>query len=236
MRGPLPQVQQGRVLSDWVTESLREAILNGYFAPGEKIDQDLVAEELKVSRTPVREALKSLEFEGFVEVRPHYGAFIAVVSPRGVREVYEVRSLLESEVVRQVTLLIPDGVLDELWSSLAESQAGLDAGNTTKNFENDINFHQTLIDLVDNRLIKELLDGLANRVSMVRRLAQLKPGVHLPESLGEHRVIIEAMQERDAEKAAKLMHDHLHTSSLRIRELARAMEAGPGRTAATPDV
>ena len=72
MRVPLPLVKEGRVLADWVTASLREAILHGYYEPGEKLDQDRIAEELEVSRTPVREAMRRLESEGFVEVRPHH--------------------------------------------------------------------------------------------------------------------------------------------------------------------
>jgi len=227
MRTPLPRVRQGRVLADWVATSLREAIFLGFFEPGEKIDQDLVAEELEVSRTPVREALKRLEFEGFVEVRPHYGAFIPVVTPRDVREGFEVRALLESEVVRQVTPLISEAVLEELDRSQAESLAELDVGNTTKHFETDIHFHQTLLDLVANHLIKEILDGLTNRISMVRRLAQSRPGVHLPESLDEHRGIIQAIRRRDSDKAAELMVLHLQTSSLRIQELARELEDSP---------
>jgi DNA-binding GntR family transcriptional regulator len=223
MRGPLPRVQQGRVLADWVATSLREAILAGFFEPGEKIDQDRIAEELDVSRTPVREALKTLEYEGFIEIRPHYGAFIPVVTPQDVRDVYEVRALLESEVVRQVTPVIPDAVLDELDRSQAESQAELDAGNVSKHFESDVHFHQTLLDHVENGLIREILDGLTNRISMVRRLAQSRPGVHLPESLGEHRAIIRTMRLRDAERAAELMAFHLQTSSRRIQELARAL-------------
>jgi DNA-binding GntR family transcriptional regulator len=214
-------------MADWVATSLREAILKGFFEPGEKIDQDLIAEELQVSRTPVREALKGLEFEGFVEIRPHYGAFIPIVTPRDVREVYEVRALLESEVVRQVTPLITEDELDELDRSQAESQAELDVGNVTKHFESDNHFHQTLLDLVENQLIKEILDGLTNRISMVRRLAQSRPGVHLPESLSEHRAIIQAIRRRDADRAAELMALHLQTSSRRIQELARALEASP---------
>ena len=226
MKVPLPQVRQGRVLADWVVTSLREAILGGFFEPGERIDQDLIAEELNVSRTPVREALKTLEFEGFVEIRPHHGAFIPVVTPKDVREVYEVRALLEAEVVRQVTPLVPEEVLDELDRSQAESQAELHAGNIAKNFESDIRFHQTLIDLACNQIIKDMLDGLTNRVSIIRRMAQSRPGVHLPESLDEHRAIIQAIRGRDADRAAELMALHLQTSSRRIQELARSLEAG----------
>lgn len=222
MKAPLPHAKQEvRVLADWVAASLREAILNGYFEPGEKLDQDFIAEELEVSRTPVREALKRLESEGFIELRPHYGAFIAEVSRQDIREVYEMRRLLESEVVRQVTPLIPESVLDELERSLAETQAQFNAGDSAKHFESDVYFHETIVNFVENGLLKEIIDSLTNRISMVRRFAQSKPGSHLVESFKEHRAILQAMRQRDPEQAAELMALHLEKSALRIQELVQ---------------
>lgn len=220
MKVPLPQVRQGRVLADWVIVSLREAILGGYFEPGEKLDQDLIAEELGVSRTPVREALKRLESEGFIKVRPHYGAFIVEVSRQDISDVYEIRGLLESEVVRQVTPLIPESVLDELERSLAETQAQFEAGDSAKHFESDVYFHETIDSFVENKLLKEVLDSLTNRISMIRRFAQLQPGYHITESFREHRAILQAMRQRDPEQAAERMRVHLERSSLRIQGLA----------------
>ncbi|MGB5933500.1 MAG: GntR family transcriptional regulator [Anaerolineae bacterium] len=220
MKASLPKVKQGRVLADWVTASLREAILDGYFEPGEKLYQDRIAEELEVSRTPVREALRRLESEGFIEIRPHYGAFIADLSRQDIREVYEMRKLLEAEVVRQVTAVIPKSVLDELDRSLTEAETQLDTGDITKHFESDIHLHETIASFVESRLLMETLDSLTNRVSIVRRFAQSKPGPHLIESLKEHRAILQAMRKRDPEQAAKLMRGHLEHSSRRIQELA----------------
>jgi DNA-binding GntR family transcriptional regulator len=221
MRVPLPLVKEGRVLADWVTASLREAILHGYFESGEKLDQDRIAEELEVSRTPVREAVRRLESEGFVEVRPHHGAFIAKVSPQGIRDVYEIRRLLEAEIARQVTPLIPESVFDELDRSLTETQAQFEAGDSAKHFESDVCFHETIADFVENKLLKEVLDGLTNRISIVRRFAQLQPGPHLVESFKEHRAILQVMRQRDPEQAAELMRLHLEESAVRIQELSR---------------
>ena len=226
MKVPLPQVRHGRVLADWVIASLREAILTGYFEAGEKLDQDLIAEELGVSRTPVREALKRLESEGFINVRPHYGAFIIDVSRQDISDVFEVRGLLESEVVRQVTPLIPESVLDELDRSLAETQAQFEAGGGAKHFESDVGFHETIDNYVENRLLKEVLDSLTNRISMIRRFAQLGPGYHMSESFREHRAILRAIQQRDPEEAAKRMRAHLERSSLRVQEVAEQQAHG----------
>jgi DNA-binding GntR family transcriptional regulator len=221
MKVPLPEIKDGRVLADWVTASLREAILRGYFDPGEKLDQDRIAKELDVSRTPVREALQRLESEGFVDIRPHYGAFIAVVSKQDVHEIYQVRGLLEAEVVRQVTPLIPDSVFDELELSLAKDEAQLEAGDSAGHFESDIHFHETIISFVENKLLKEILDSLNNRIIRVRRFAQLQPGFHLVESFREHRAVFQAMRQRDAETAAEAMRTHLEKSALRIQQFIR---------------
>jgi len=221
MRTPLPHAKSRRVLADWVTESLRLAILQGHFEPGEKLDQDLIAEEFEVSRTPIREALRILESEGFIEVRPHRGAFIATVSQQDIHEIYDVRKLLEAEMVRQVTPLISDSVLDELEKSLDENQAALDSDNKTSHVESDIFFHETILKFVENKLLKEILDSLNNRIIRIRSFAQLQPGFHLVESLEEHRAIFKAMQQRDSEAAAKAMRVHLENSSLRIQQFAQ---------------
>jgi DNA-binding GntR family transcriptional regulator len=218
MKVPLPQIHGGRVLADWVMASLREAILQGYFEPSEKLDQDRIAEELQVSRTPVREALRRLESEGFVDIRPHYGAFITTVSRQDVHEIYQVRGLLEAEVVRQVTPLIPDSLFDELERSLTRNETQLEAGDRTRHFESDVYFHETIVSFVENHLLKEILDSLNNRVVRVRRFAQLQPGFHLVESFHEHRAILQAMRQRDAQTASEAMRVHLEKSSLRIQK------------------
>lgn len=219
MRRPLPQVGRGRVLVDWVTESLREAILQGYFDPGERLDQDSIAEDLEVSRTPVREAIRVLESEGFVEIRPHRGAYIATLTPRDVEEIYEVRSLLEAEVVRRVTPHIPSTVLSQLERSLAEGEARWQAGDVQGHYESDVFFHETVCKFAENTLLKELLVGLTNRIARVRRFAQRQPGYHLDQSFQEHRAILEAMYRRDPDGAAAAMRSHLMNSAERIQAL-----------------
>jgi len=82
-------------------------------------------------------------------------------------------------------------------------------------------FHETLAGFVENELLKEVLDGLTNRISIVRRFAQLQPGPHLVESFKEHRAILQAMRQRDSEEAAERMGLHLVNSAVRIQELSR---------------
>ena len=129
MKVPLHKVTTGRVLTDWVTASLREAILNGHFEPGERLDQDHIAKEFEISRTPVREAVIRLVSKGLITHRSHHRAFVATVSQEDVREIYEIRSVLEGENIRQVTSLIPESVLDDLERSLSEAKERFEAGD-----------------------------------------------------------------------------------------------------------
>ena len=217
---PLPPSQAVRVLADSVTISLREAILNNFFEPGEKLDQDRIAQELGVSRTPVREAVSRLEAEGFVEIRPHHGAFIVEVTQQDIHEVYEIRCLLEAEAVRQATPLIPEVVLDKLARSSIETRSGVTVGdNTCDIFAADIYLHETILEFAQNILLRDVLEGLTNRISIVRRFAQCRPGPHLIESLEEHWIILQAIRQRDPERAAESMRLHLQSSTRRVQDL-----------------
>jgi DNA-binding GntR family transcriptional regulator len=209
-----------RSLAGWATDILRQAILDGYFGPGERLDQDAIAEELGVSRTPLREAIRALESEGLLDSRPHHGVFVARISKRDIRDIFALRALLEAEVVRQAAPSIPDAVLDRLETALKEAQKAYDGGNHVAQFEADRYFHETLREFAENRLLKEVLDGVNNRISAVRRFAQTKPGPHVDQFAEEHMAILQAIKRRDPERAAALIRRHLEESGDRVRELA----------------
>lgn len=217
MKVPLLRATGGRVLKDWASASLCEAILQGYFKPGEKLDQDLIAEELDVSRTPVREAVMMLEAEGFVATRPRRGAFIIALSRQDIHEICQVRGLLEAEAVRQATPLISETAFDDIERSINEAQARLEGGDVAGHFESDIFFHETVISHAENKLLQEMLSSLTNRIARLRQFAQFQPGQHLVESFKEHHAILQAMRRRDAEAAAELMKIHLEYSALRLQ-------------------
>ena len=208
-----------RSLSGWAAEVLRQAILEGYFEPGERLDQDAIAEELGVSRTPLREAIAALESEGLLESEPHRGVFVAEISRRDIHEVFALRALLEAEVARQAALSISDTVLDRLENSLREAQQAYADGDHVAQFDADRHFHETLRAFTENRLLKEVLDAVNNRISAVRRFAQTKPGPHVEEFAAEHLAILQALKGRDAERAAVLMRRHLENSGARVEEL-----------------
>ncbi len=203
-------------LSNWVTTSLREAILNGNFEPGEKLDQDMIASELDVSRTPIREALKVLASEGFVEIRSYHGAYIPIISQQDIYDVYEIRWIVESEITRQATSSIPVDVLDYLDHLVLQDTLPLDANSDKRFYQVDQELHGTIAGYCRNRLFKEILDKLNNRIVRVRTFALHQPGSHLDNSHFEHVEIIAAMRSRDETEAAKKMEIHLKNSARRI--------------------
>jgi DNA-binding GntR family transcriptional regulator len=216
MKKLLPHTNSDRGLSNWVVSSLRESILNGHFEPGEKLDQDKIAAEFNVSRTPIREALKVLASEGFVEIQSYHGAFIPRFSRQDVQDVYEVRSVIEYELVRLAVPLIPDEVLEHLKEILDQDAEAFQTGVDRKHLESDWEFHNTVANYCQNKILKEILDNLNNRIIRVLSFALHQPGTHLHISHNEHMEILEAMRIRNANKAAQLMQAHLQNSAERI--------------------
>ena len=209
----------GRSLVDRVTISLREAILKGTFRPGEKLDNDLISTILGVSKTPVREAIKRLEAEGIIDSQAHRGSYVANLTRKGVREIFAVRSLLEQEVVRLITSTTPEATLDRLEDSLTKELVRIEAGDASQHFEIDVDFRNTLLEAVDNQLLKEVLHSLRHRIAIVRRIANFQPGPHMVEPLKEHRAIIQAIRSRNPEQAVIAMGHHMEKSSVRIQNL-----------------
>lgn len=210
-----PQTVEDKGLSHYVTSRLREAILSGHFEAGEKLDQDMIAEDLNVSRTPIREALKVLASEGYVEIRSYRGAFIPVISQNDIYNIYEIRWIIESEMTRQATPVIPDSVLDEM-DHLFQMDHIFDTVRDRRHFEVDQIFHDTIASYCKNKLLKETLDKMNNRIVRVRSFALHQPGSHLDSSYTEHLAILESIRSRNADEAARAMEVHLKNSAVRI--------------------
>lgn len=220
MKVPLPEITVGKTLSERLTHSLRDAILKGYFEPGEKLDPELIAREYGVSRMPVREAFGRLESEGVIELRPHHGAFIPTMSQEDILDTFEIRKLLEAEIVRQAIAVIPDEVLDQMELQQRQALEASGHGDAQTFINADIHFHETLLSYVHNNLFRVVLESMNKRISKVRRVAASQPGPHMVESANEHLLIIAAIRERDSERAVWHMTQHLDHSGKRIKDLA----------------
>ncbi len=216
MKSLHPLSTDDKSLANMVEESLREAILNGHFEPGEKLDQDKIAEELKVSRTPIREALKTLASQGFIEIQSFRGAFIPVINLQEILDVYEIRWIIEPEIVRQSTPNIPNEILDDCENMLNHARQSELIENERALYDADEKFHATIIAYCENQIFTEILQKLNNRIVRVRTFALQHTGQTLNNTHVEHLAILDAMRDRETEKAAQLMELHLRNSAKRI--------------------
>lgn len=188
-----------------VAEVLREAITSGHLRANDPLPQQEIATQLEVSHIPVREALRQLQSEGLVTYQPNHGATVTAHTPEEIREIYDIRVILETAAVRRATSRLPDAALAQAARLLKlTEQADDDAAWGT----HDLDFHRLIYDLEARPHLRELIDGLLRRVDrywLVHGL-MLK---HRREFEAEHRRLLAAMKARDAERAAKLLEQHL---------------------------
>ena len=190
-----------------VAERLRQQIFAHELAPGEWIDEQALAQTFGISRTPLREALKVLATEGLVTLKPRRGCYVTEISSQDLDEVFGVLELLESECARRVARLDDDALarLDALHADLENAFA---ADDLEAFFAANQVFHDVLHELADNRWLRQTIIDL-RRVIMLSRHHSLYSEGRLAQSLAEHRALLAAFHARDAEGAARLMHEHI---------------------------
>ncbi len=217
-----------RVLKDQVYSILREAIGNMdiYSTPEPpRLDERKLAEELGVSRTPVREALSRLEQEGFVKNIPRRGTFVVRKTKREVLEVVYVWAALESMAARLATERASDeeiGRLREIFATFDDEEA---RAHINEYSDTNIEFHQTLIGLSQCELIKTLSSSLFLHMRAIRVQA-LKDVEHhrSDQSVIDHMRIIEALEARDADRVERLVREHALSLSRHIEEYAEYLD------------
>lgn len=205
-------------VADWVYKSLRESILVGDFEPGERMRQSDVAEHFDVSHTPVREALARLASEGLVILQPHRGAVVNSLSPREIDEVYELRELLDPYVARRTAVTASEEQLETIRAAAAAcAEPDL---SSTELFERNRRFHQALYEGCGNRRLLQLFDSLWDSVTAIRMFdAYVSDSDEVAKMNREHAKIAEAVSARDAERCARLVHEHIATARQDLLDL-----------------
>jgi len=199
------------VLKDRVYEALREAIAEMDIYSGEeppKLDERKLAEELGVSRTPIREAITCLEQEGLVVSYPRRGAFVVRKTREEILEIIMVWAALEGMAARMAT----EQASDEELASMRKMFAIFDGSNEAKAHideysDTNIEFHQRLIQLSKCKLLIDIADGLFIHMRAIRRKT-IGERDRATESIIDHMRIIEALETRDATKSERLVREH----------------------------
>lgn len=195
-------------LREVVYETLREAIRSGVLTSGERLMEIQVAEELGVSRTPVREAIRRLEAEGLVVMIPRRGTYVSDMSLRDISDVFEIREALEVLAVSLAAERITDMEMEDLERMMVEFDEVVNKNNVDGLVELDIRFHTKLYEASRNVRLIAILNNLREQTTRFRMTSMSVPG-RMQDTLDEHRAIIEALGRRDPEEASKVTQYHL---------------------------
>ena len=197
---------------------LREMILSAELRGGEPLRQDALAKQLGISRTPLREALNRLATEGLVRMDPHRGAIVARPSAEELREIYEVRLILEIEAARQAARACTDRDTDDL-HEIMESQRANDDPRlfATSNAV----FHDRLIAIANQHTLSDLITGLRNRSEVYIRLLAGTP-VSVSRARDEHSAMVDALERRDEPELVSVVAMHLASTVASVSALIDA--------------
>lgn len=193
---------------EWVTDMIREGILNGYFKDGEPIPSAELADKLGVSRTPIRIALSQLESEGLVSIKPHKSAVAVKLSPEEVMQIYDIRYEVEGLAVQLAVKEITDKQVTELVTIVNEMDKTTDS---EKYMKLNNKFHATIYSLSNNEVLINLINQLMNKIKKYLKL-YLSQQINIDEANKQHKEILKAIKNRDTVKARNAVRDHLSTT------------------------
>lgn len=210
-----------------VLDFLRDAIVKGEIKPGEKLNEVLIASKLGVSRSPVREAIRVLESENFVETVAHRGPFVKPLTVKEIEEIHVVLRFLQGAAIQ----LAIDNMTEERKEELASIIELLEEGRGT----NDIaelksvsrRFHTFIMKASDNNLLIRINESLLIQQERVRLWGASTEPDDIAAIYKEHLLISKALLKQDAKEAERLMRDHVEKARLRFLKAVSKREEGP---------
>jgi len=190
-----------------IVESITTAIVERRLMPGTKLAEQKIADIFQVSRTIVRQALNQLSRDHLVTLEPARGAFVATPSVEEARQVFEVRTMIEAALVKQLAVRITDAQVAELRAHLAQEREAVARTDVPGRTRLLADFHAVLARMLGNQVLAHLLNDLLSRSSLISLMYQ---SAHSAEhSQDEHEQIVDALARRDVRAAVKLMEQHI---------------------------
>ncbi len=201
-------------LTDEIAKIIRERILNGEYKIGEKIKESQIAAELKVSRTPIREAFKLLENEDLIDYFPYRGCFAKGFTKQDISDIYAVRKALERLAVEWAVERITKNDLEELKDQCDLMEFYTSRGETQKVLDMNNDFHDIIYKATGSRFISQILKSYKTYITRSKKLLYIDEK-YLNEILREHKDILKALKERDKDAAVDAISHHLDHSQKR---------------------
>lgn len=220
MNGPIVHP----VLYQQVAGRLRDMIQQGRLQSGAWIDEVQLTQELGISRTPLREALKVLVTEGLVRLEPRRGSFVNELSMKDLDDIFPLMAMLEGRCAYEAARKVRQQDLAMLEPLHAMLQKHAQAADIDSYYETNAKIHEAVQDLADNRWLSDLVSGLRTLLSLSRWQSLALPG-RITESCAEHLAIFAALKDGDSEKAEAITRKHLMCQLDALHKLASQAES-----------
>jgi DNA-binding GntR family transcriptional regulator len=230
-RGRLPSLGQRRTVGELTYQAIRAAIVARRLKPGTRLVVDDLAEELSVSRTPVKEALGKLEREGLVVMHPHRGARVATITMRDIEEIYALREVVEGLAARLAAQAIDQGDIARLRSLIEEGQEALAAQDYHTYADVDLRFHGLIRRASGNQRLQRIMESLDGQIHILITTSAAVPGRGTA-SVDEHRRVVEALEAGDPRAAEEAMRAHVAHARAAILAHWGGQEESGGRESA----
>ncbi|WP_260287724.1 GntR family transcriptional regulator [Peribacillus aracenensis] len=207
-------IQQSQPIYQQIYELIKHLIISGQIKPGSRINASKLAEEYGISRTPLREALRQLQKEQLL-IQNNQGATVIELDQKDFEELCSSRLLLEREIIRLAVKEISDIELKKIDNIVTKAESLLEPGEDGHSFlELNTKFHEIIIHSISNKRLIQLLDQVRSLL-LLYRATIVNYSDHYAEIIKEHRMILEALNDRDEEKAVRLVEEHLKNDQIR---------------------
>ncbi len=213
------QIERHQTLREKILETIRDAILKGTLKPGERVSEPELAERFGISRTPIREAFRQLESEGYLKVIPRKGAVVASLSERDVEEFYTIKIILEGFAARMAAEKLTEKDIERL-EAINNRLAEIAKQGDVKNFFRVHNeFHEMFIKAAGNERLSEMINQLVMKFKRLRLASLSQPG-RMEISVEQHRNMIQAFKKHDGDRADNLVR---HAATIGAEVLIESM-------------
>lgn len=220
-------------LNDWAYETIKKMILDMDFAAGEQLPIDALAEHMKISRTPIREALLRLESEGLVRAAPRVGFFVRRITKQDLRELFELREITEGYAAEKAALRLSAEDFDHLEQLQRASERSVAVEDMKGFTEAEIGLHSLILNSADNRRLLKMIDSIkdltySERMLAVRSSDDTQRALSLQnvrKAVEEHRRVVDALRRKDGHEAGEAMREHIRAVRGRLLEFLDLPEA-----------
>ncbi|MGE8077351.1 GntR family transcriptional regulator [Peribacillus loiseleuriae] len=201
-----------------VSNAIREAIVTGEYEPGQKLSEAVLSEYYKVSRTPIREALKQLEREGLVEIIPRVGTCVTKPTEKELNELFALKEVLEGLAAGLLAERGSSEEINKLKAAVADMEKAIQIPDNKQYVEANNTFHTVILEGADNSKLSNMLNLLLNQIPYNRYVfVTIEDPVRLKQSLKEHQLILAAIEKGDRVEAEKSMREHVRASGAKLK-------------------